>query len=114
MTPYSFDPFPVTGVSPLWQTVIGTSASFDFLTLTLLQQPGDDTLTIKGTGLLHLAGYDNTVGNYTFTANQAGGTFSFSSSQAATGVPDGGATIALLGIALVGVEGLRRRMAVSA
>ena len=66
----------------------------------------------KSEGLLpigEVTGFDNTVGSYLFTANQAGGTFSFSSSQAA-GVPDGGTTIALLGLALVGVGAVRRKL----
>jgi hypothetical protein len=108
MNPFAFSPFPAGGVVPLWSTTAGSTASFDLTSLTSLQQPGDGSLTIKGTGTLHLAGFTDTAGSYLFTANSLGGTFSFSSSNAA--LPDGGITLALLGVALTGVEGLRRKL----
>jgi hypothetical protein len=108
MNPFTFAPFPVGGVVPLWSTTAGSTASFDLTSLTSLQQPGDGSLTIKGTGTLHLTGFSNTPGSYLFTANSLGGTFSFSSSNAA--LPDGGMTMALLGVALASVEGLRRKL----
>jgi VPDSG-CTERM motif len=108
MTPFSFNPFsgPVT---PLWSFVFGGATySFDLNVLTSVSQPGDDTLTIRGTGILMISGgtYDLTPGAWLFTGNQGGGTFAFSSSTSA--VPDGGTTVALLGIALAGIEGARR------
>jgi hypothetical protein len=106
--PFSFNPFngPIT---PLWTFVSGMSTySFDLTTLSSRQQPGDDTLTLKGTGTLKITGFTDTAGSWLFTANQAGGTFSFSSSNAA--VPDSGSAVALLGIALAGIEGARRAL----
>ena len=52
MSAFSFAPFPAGGVTPLWQTVSGSSAAFDFLTLTQMEQTGDNTLDIKGKGNL--------------------------------------------------------------
>ena len=109
--PFSFDPFPGPGVTPLWTFVFsGKTYSFDLLTIQTPDQPGDNTLTIKGSGTLKITGFDNTVGSYIFTANSLGGTFSFSSSNGAGGVPDGGTTIALLGLAMVGVAAVRRKL----
>jgi hypothetical protein len=71
---------------------------------------GAGTLTITGNG----SPYDPTAGVWSFTiSNPLGGahsnyTFSFANSQ--TTVPDGGSAVALLGIALAGLEALRRRL----
>jgi hypothetical protein len=109
MIPFSFNPFPGGGVIPLWSfAYLGVTYSFDLTALTSMMQPGDDTLTLKGHGILHISGFQDTVGSWLFTANQAGGTFSFSSSNAA--VPDGGTTVALLGLGLAGVGVLRRKL----
>ena len=106
-SPLVFNPFAPN--TPLW-TLATTSgnASFDLTTLTQLSQPGDDTLTLKGTGTLHLTGFLDTPGAWLFTANSLGDTFSFSSSNAA--VPDGGTTAILLGAALSGLALLRRKL----
>ncbi len=109
--PFQFKPILVPSpVSPLWTfTTGGNTYSFDLLALTSVSQPGDNTLTLKGTGTLHITGFADTVGTWIFTANQASSTFSFSSSNGA--VPEGGSAIALLGLGLVAVEVLRRKLA---
>jgi hypothetical protein len=108
MNTFSFSSFPVLGLSPLWTTISGTVASFDLFSPISVLQPGDDTLTLKGLGVLYLTGYDATPGNWIFTANQAGGSFSFSSSNGS--VPDGGSTAMLLGAALSAVALLRKKL----
>jgi hypothetical protein len=108
MNPFSFNPFngPIT---PLWTFMsAGSTYSFDLTVLSSRLQPGDDTLTLKGTGTLHITNFQDTAGTWVFTANQASDTFSFSSSNAA--VPDSGSAVALLGIALAGIEGARRAL----
>jgi len=108
--PFVFDPF-APPVSPLWTFMVGTDTySFDLLTLSIDQQ-GNDTLNLSGTGDLNITGFDTTTGTWVFTANQAGGTFSFSSSNGA--VPDGGSALILFGLALGGLEALRRKLAVA-
>jgi VPDSG-CTERM motif len=68
-------------------------------------------IDITGTGTLTGNGFDPTPGAWEFTSQSALGrrhlTFSFSADTSA--VPDGGSAVALLGIALVGVEALRRK-----
>lgn len=106
MIPFVFNPF-VPPVNNLWSfTHSGISYAFDLTAITSRIQNGDDTLTLHGLGTLHLTGDSNTLGSWVMTANQGGGTFSFSSSNQA--IPDGGTTVALLGIALAGIEGVRR------
>ena len=107
--PFSFNPFS-SSVTPLWTFMsAGNTYSFDLTTLTSTQQPGDNTLTLKGTGTLHITNFTDTAGTWVFTANQASDTFSFSSSNAAV-APDSGSAVALLGIALAGIEGVRRAL----
>ncbi len=108
MNPFSFNPFSAA-VTPLWTFVsAGNTYSFD-LTLLSLTQQGNNSLTLNGTGTLHITGFTDTPGTWVFTANQASDTFSFSSSNAAVAVaPDSGSAVALLGIALAGIEGVRR------
>jgi hypothetical protein len=106
MMGFTFNPF-VPPVNSLWDFMFsGKDYSFDLLAITSRQQNGDNTLTLHGLGTLHITGFDNTAGSWVLTANQGGGTFSFSSSNGA--IPDGGTTVALLGIALAGIEGVRR------
>ncbi len=109
---FSFNPFPGGGVVPLWSftfPTIATTYSFNLTNLTSVLQPGDNTLTLKGLGTLKITGFADTVGTWLFTANQLGGTFSFSSSNGA--VPEGGSALALLGLGLVAVEVFRRKIA---
>jgi hypothetical protein len=108
MTPFTFNPFSAP-VTPLWTFMFaGSTYSFDLTVLSSRLQPGDNTLTLKGTGTLSITGFDPTPGAWVFTANQLGNTFSFSSSNAA--IPDSGSAVALLGIALAGIEGVRRAL----
>ena len=105
MNPFSFNPFS-GAVTPLWTFMsAGSTYSFDLTVLSLTQQ-GNNTLTLNGTGTLHITGFTDTAGSWLFTANQAVDTFTFSSSNGA--VPDSGSAVALLGIALAGIEGVRR------
>jgi hypothetical protein len=65
-------------------------------------------LNLTGTGIFHKTGFDPTFGNFFFSANQAGETFSFSASQAAAGIPEP-ASMLLLGTGLAGIAGVFRR-----
>ena len=108
MSGFTFNPFGPP-VIPLWTFMsAGSTYSFDLSVLTQRLQPGDNSLMLKGTGTLHITGFTDTPGTWIFTANQASDTFSFSSSNGA--VPDSGSAVALLGIALAGIEGVRRAL----
>jgi hypothetical protein len=97
--PWSFNSGPVLG---LW-TVGG-------FTFDLIASSKTGSLVVDGTGTVSGNGFDATAGVWHFTTQgpKAQGVFSFS---AATGVvPDGGSAAALLGLALTGLEVLRRRL----
>ncbi len=105
--PVTFDPFTVP-VIPLWSfTYLGVAYSFDLLSGFIFDR-GTDTLTLMGSGMLMITGYDPTQATWILTANQADGTFSFSSSNGA--VPDGGMTVVMLGLALCGIGMIRRKL----
>jgi hypothetical protein len=70
-------------------------------------------LNVTAVGTLSGPGFDPTLGTWSFTVSNAKGethdTFGFQSDTAAGLVPDGGTTAALLGLALAGIEVLRRK-----
>jgi hypothetical protein len=83
----------------------------------LTRNPGDPLgdLSLRGTGTASITGFDDTPGVWILTFNTAdnGVTFSFSGSSAAVpGVPDGGTTLILFGVAM-SVLGLIRRKLVA-
>jgi hypothetical protein len=105
-TPYIF--MPSTPTPGLWS--VG-GFTYDLATSTVVLQNAD-FLVITGTGTVSGNGFDPTPGIWNFTSQSpdANGVFSFSASNGSTGgVPDGGTTVALLGIGLFGVEMLRRK-----
>lgn len=97
---------PSTPTPGLWS--VG-GFTFDLLSSTIVTQNAS-TLVISGTGIVSGNGFDPTAMDWMLTTQSAGGRtgtiFSFSANGVT--VPDGGSAIALLGMALVGVEGARR------
>jgi hypothetical protein len=96
-------------ISSFW-TVDGFT--FDLTSSSLISQGGGFVnVLIDGTASGHGFGPTAFTGRFSAQDPSAGNppTFSFSVSFGPTSVPDGGMTIALLGIALVGVAALRRR-----
>jgi len=104
--PWIFNPS--TPTPGLWS--VG-GFSYDLLTSTIVTQNAS-TLFITGTGIVSGNGFDPTSMDWSFTTQSAGGqtrtNFSFSANGLA--VPDGGSAVALLGLALVGIEVLRRKL----
>lgn len=107
--PYVFNPS--TSYSPLW-AVGGFVFNLDQSTIMTQNQFG---LVITGTGTLMGNGFDHTAGTWAFSSQNPSGrprsTFSFSAGTDAMPVPEGGSAVALLGMGLVVVEGVRRKIA---
>jgi hypothetical protein len=107
IAPWIFSPS--TPTTPLWS--VG-GFSFDLTSSTIVNQT-KFFLNITGIGTLSGPGFDPTAGTWSFTVSNALGrthdTFGFQSDTAAGLVPDGGTTAALLGLALAGIEVLRRK-----
>jgi hypothetical protein len=123
--PFTFSPsLSPNPVSPMWTFTSGLDTYFFDLTSVSIAFQG----TVAGTSYLDLAGkgmlyiqltsngsniFSPTNGNFAFDIQSASGnaqdTFEFTASNAA--LPDGGWTVALLGMSLGGIEVLRRKMA---
>jgi len=110
MKPWTFLP-PPGGQPGLWS--VG-GFTFNLLSSTVVTQTGT-FLNIKGTGTITSTNplFEDTAVRWAFTVQNAGGgaggIFSFSANNA-TGVPDGGSAVALLGISLVAIEFVRRKL----
>ena len=110
--PWIFSPSTVT--PGLWS--VG-GFTFDLLSSTIVTQNAT-FLNISGTGIVSGNGFAPTNANWAFTVQNAalstatarGGLFySFSANLATQGVPDGGPSVAMLGIGLGVVEFIRRK-----
>ncbi len=98
---------PLSVINPIW--TFG-AATFDLTQVTYIDDAGPG-LVLLGTGLMKAAGYDDTLGSWSFSADSATGTnFSWSSTAAATNVPDGGTSMSLLGLSLLGVAGAAKKL----
>ena len=99
---------PSTKTDALWK--VG-GFTFDLASSTIKFQDAG-AIFITGKGTITGNGFDATPGGWSFSTQgpSANGTFSFSASGSSPGtVPDGGATVALLGLGLAGIEIIRRK-----
>jgi hypothetical protein len=109
-----------TTVAPLWVfTDAGTGWTYSFnLDNVAVKSQDNEFLNLTGNGVLSIIGagspYDSTTGAWSFTISNPGGgahaNFDFTFANSQTAVPDGGATIALLGVGLLGLGALRRKI----
>ena len=109
MASYTFDPSTMT--NGLWSV-----NGFTFnLTSSVVSTPRTKfSLTVTGTGIITgPLGFDPTPGVWAFTSQNALGTphdtFSFSANSEAGSIPDGGMTLALLGVGLMGIAAFRAK-----
>jgi hypothetical protein len=103
--PWIFNPS--TATPALWS--VG-GFTFDLTSSSIDNQTATD-LTISGIGIVSGNGFDDTAMNWMFTSQNAGGRnmqeFSFSANS--NSVPDGGSTVAFLGLGLTCVWMIRRK-----
>ena len=97
-------------ITPLWATTTLGPASFNLSSITSVTELADGSMSLLGNGTAFLAGTDvtGTPGRWSFSANtSAPGVFNWASTNVSR-VPDGGATLALLGLSVLGLGGVRR------
>jgi hypothetical protein len=105
---------------PLWTFTIGTTTySFDLLSLSAAVvggvSGGNAVIALTGSGISHITGFTDTLASWSLQGSTANGfVFQLSSNTTASGgvgVPDGGATVALLGLSIVALWAVRRNLA---
>jgi hypothetical protein len=108
---FAFNPTtPGETVTPLWKfTVNGTKYSFDVTKITPAEFVANEWV-LGGVGEALVTGYTDTPGSWTVNLSQSGATFGFDATTAATSVPDGGSTMALLGSTVMGLCAFGRRI----
>ena len=103
---FQFNPLTPSPVDPLWSAggFSFTLTGIEILFQGLRPQDQQQQLLLFGTGYMSGNGYDTTSGSWNFSG-QGSGVFSFSADSVASGtaVPDGGQTLILLGMALLGL-----------
>lgn len=109
---YGAAPGPLS-ITPLWFTTGPPLASFDLLSITSITEAiNGRSVSLEGTGTAYLNGFSPTVGTWSFAATQLGtgsnATFNWSSNNESSSVPDGGMTLGLLGLSIVGIGAIRR------
>ena len=119
-TDFSFSPTLVPDPVTVWTfTSGGLTYSFVMDTVQVDSQgtglSGQSFLTLSGSGMIFLTGFDPTPGFFLFTGQESGGVFSVSSSSFAQGggsgiaeVPEPG-TVLLLGIGLIALATTLKR-----
>ena len=96
-------------ITAFWQV---DGFTFDLIASSIVFQ-GGGFLAVSGTGTISGHGFDATAGTWTFSTqdDSSNGVFSFSASTfSSQATPDGGPTVALLGLALAGIECTRRKL----
>jgi hypothetical protein len=108
VAPWRFNTPPGPPIPGFWS--VG-GFTFDLATSHIVSQ-GGGFLTVSGSGTTSGNGFDPTAMNWSFSTQDppAGQPPVFSFSASSNTIPDSGSTVALLGLVIVGVEALRRKM----
>ena len=108
-TPFKFNP-PAANVIPLWTVTVGTiTYSFAATSVTSFWDGARSQWDLGGNGIASITGFTDTAGTWNATVGVQGQSFFFGSASA-TGIPDGGSTVMLLGAALSALGLFRKKL----
>jgi hypothetical protein len=97
-------------LTPLWSFTFGGNVySFDLAALTS-GSANTNTVDLAGYGTVHITGFEDSSASFSLHGTNDGTILRFQIGDTTAAVPDGGSAIALLGIAMVGIEGFRRKL----
>lgn len=104
-TNFTFSPVLFPNPVTLW-SITSSGVTYDFEMTSVTSSVNDGHLFLKGKGMLGITGFDDTLGDWTFSSNGTGAKIAFS---AASAVPEPG-TMVLLGFGMLGlaIYGKRR------
>lgn len=98
----TYNPF---SAGQVWEIALTPTTNFVLTSLDIVFESAD-YLILSGRGIASMLGFEDTVGMFSFSADQSSSSLNFSST---TSVPDSGASVALLGLGLIGLAGAARR-----
>jgi VPDSG-CTERM motif len=96
------------GVTTFWSFAFGGHTyTFDLNSPLTSALSNSNQLLLGGSGTAFIDGADGSAAVWSLESTSGGG-FKFTATSSTSTVPDGGSAVALLGIALAGIEGARR------
>ena len=99
----TFDPLFTVTSNPLWAV---DGFAFELTSLAITNE-STDSLALSGAGTVSKTGFDDSLGTWVATFNNSGSSFTWSSSSS---VPDGGATLSMFGLSLLGLGLARKKL----
>ena len=99
---FQFDPL-VSSIVDFW-TIDGFGFELTSVTRGFTNDP-DTFLVLEGTGIISAAGFDDTLGTWSFSGDTTGSTFSWSAGTTAVPAPG---VLVLLGMGLIGFIGRKK------
>ncbi len=102
-TSLTFEPLFTVTSNPLWEV---DGFAFELTSLAITNEQ-TDSLSLSGAGTVSKAGFEDSLGTWVATFNNSGSSFTWSSSSS---VPDGGATLSMFGLSLLGLRLARKKL----
>ncbi len=103
-TSLTFEPLFSVNSNPLWSV---DGFTFELASLAVTNE-SSNFLSLSGAGILKNSNFADTTGTWAASFNTSGNSFTWSSST--NSVPDGGATLSMFGLSLLGLRLARKKL----